>query len=55
MIAYGNRILAVLAALLVGVIFVMTVRTAGLHALAAKANCVNASADSGHCQAAQGE
>ena len=45
MVSYGARIFAVVAALLVGVIFVLTVRTAGLHEIAARSNCDQASSE----------
>jgi hypothetical protein len=42
MVTFGARVFAFVAALLVGVIFVLTVRTAGLHEVAARANCAQA-------------
>jgi hypothetical protein len=42
MVAFTNRVMAILAALAVGVIFVLTVRTAGLHELAQRGHCASA-------------
>jgi hypothetical protein len=44
MVGLTNRILVILAALAVGVIFVLTVRTAGLHELAQRAHCASGGA-----------
>jgi hypothetical protein len=41
MVAFTNRVLVILAALAVGVIFVLTVRTAGLHELAQRDHCAS--------------
>jgi hypothetical protein len=45
MVAHTNRLVVILAALAVGVIFVLTVRTAGLRELAQRDHC--ASTDGG--------
>lgn len=42
MVAHANRVVVILAALAVGVIFVLTVRMAGLHELALRAHCASA-------------
>ena len=44
MVAHANRVVVILAALSVGVIFVLTVRTAGLHELARRAHCASTEA-----------
>jgi hypothetical protein len=41
MVGHTNRVLVILAALVVGVIFVLSVRTAGLHELAQRAHCAS--------------
>ncbi len=41
MVVLANRFLVILAALAVGVIFVLTVRTAGLHELAQRGHCAS--------------
>jgi hypothetical protein len=45
MVMYANRLLVILAALAIGVIFVVTVRIAGLHELAQRGHCASAQAD----------
>jgi hypothetical protein len=45
MVMYANRLLVILAALAVGVIFVLTVRIAGLHELAERGHCASTQAD----------
>lgn len=45
MVVQANRLLVILAALAVGVIFVVTVRIAGLHELAQRGHCAAAQAD----------
>lgn len=45
MVMYANRLLVILAALAVGVIFVVTVRIAGLHELAQRGHCAATQAD----------
>jgi hypothetical protein len=42
MVTHANRVLAVLVALAVGVVFVLTVRTAGLREIAQRAHCASA-------------
>jgi hypothetical protein len=44
MVMYANRLLVILAALAVGVIFVVTVRIAGLHELAQRGHCASTEA-----------
>ena len=51
MVAHANRVVVILAALAVGVIFVLTVRTAGLHELAKRAHCASAEGSLQSCRA----
>jgi hypothetical protein len=51
MLAHINRFWVVIAALAVGAIFVLTVRTAGLHELGQRSNCAARAAAEMHSQA----
>jgi hypothetical protein len=50
MIQHMNWVRAILAALAVGVLFVLTVRTVGLNELAQRAHCASADADLQTCR-----
>jgi len=53
MIAHTNWVRAILAALAVGVLFVLTVRTVGLNELAQRAHCASASEGLQSCRAGE--